>query len=140
MTSSLTRVRAQQDRSEQQHRTRRGQIELNQQDDRCVPVFREYLSIARLPLYCPTYGDVSTFVIRVNGNIQSHELNELLIFTETKESSQVGGVILVLVDSWEFTITIYISENPSSNIGEFSDQIHRVVEGSFPVFFLVDTV
>lgn len=79
-------------------------------------------------------------MIRVNGQVQPHQLNELLIITVTKHSGQVGGVILVLVDLGHLSITVDIPEDSSGNVGEFSNEVHGVIEGGLPVFSLVDTV
>lgn len=84
--------------------------------------------------------DVSTFVVRVDGDVQSHELNELLVVAETEKGGQVGGVVLVLVDLRELSVAVDVSEDSAGNVGELGNEVHRVVEGGLPVVTLVDTV
>ena len=83
--------------------------------------------------------DVSTFVIRVDGDVESHQVDELLIVTVTEQSGKVGRVILVGVNGWEFTVSVDVSEDSSGNVGEFGNEVHRVIEGGLPVVSLVDT-
>jgi len=84
--------------------------------------------------------DVSTFVVRVDGDVQSHELNELLVVAETEKGGQVGGVVLVLVDLRELSVAVDVSEDSAGNVGKLGNEVHRVVEGGLPVVTLVDTV
>lgn len=84
--------------------------------------------------------DVSTLVVRVDGNVQSHQVDELLIVTVTEHGSKVGRVILVGVNGWEFSITVDVSEDSSGDSGELGDEVHRVIEGGLPVLSLVDTL
>ncbi len=79
-------------------------------------------------------------MIRVNGDVQSHQFNEFLVITETEQSRQVGRVILVLVDGGEFTITVNVPEDSTGNVGQLGDQIHGVIKGGLPVISLVNTV
>ena len=79
-------------------------------------------------------------MVRVNGQVQPHQLYKLLVIAITQEGSQVGGVVLVLVNLGNLSTTVNIPENPSGNVGELGDEIHGVVEGGLPVFSLVDTV
>ncbi len=84
--------------------------------------------------------DVSTLVVRVDGNVKSHQVDELLVLSETEQSSQVGGVILVGIDGREFTVTVDVSEDSSGNVWELGDEVHGVVKGRLPVLLLVDTL
>lgn len=84
--------------------------------------------------------NVSTLVVGVNGNVQSHQVDELLILSVSEQSSQVGRVILVGVDSGEFTIAVDVSEDSTSDSRELGDEVHGVVESRLPVFSLVDTL
>ena len=79
-------------------------------------------------------------MIRVNGDIQPHQFDKLLIITVTKESSEVGRVILVLINGRDFAITKDVLEDPSGDTGEFGNEVHGVFECSLPVLSFVDTV
>jgi len=84
--------------------------------------------------------DISTLVVRVDGQVQPHQLYKLLVIAIAQKSCQVGGVILVLVNLGHFPTTIDIPEDPSGNVGELGNEIHGVIESRLPVFSLVDTV
>lgn len=43
-------------------------------------------------------GNVTTFVIRVDSDVQPHELDKVGVFTETEQGSQVGRVVLAGVN------------------------------------------
>jgi hypothetical protein len=90
--------------------------------------------------YWQTYRDVTTLVVRVDGNVQPHQLDKLLIVTVTEQSSQVGRVILVGVNGGHLAITVDVSKDSSGNVGEFGNEVHGIVEGGLPVFLLVDTI
>ena len=82
--------------------------------------------------------DITTLVVRVNGNVQPHQLDKLLIVAETEQSRQVGRVVLVLVDRRELAVAVHVTEDATGNVGELGNEVHRVVECGFPVFALVD--
>lgn len=86
------------------------------------------------------YRDVTTLVIRVDGDVQSHQLDKLLVVAETEQGSQVGRVVLVGVNGGHLAVTVDISEDSSGNVGELGNEVHRVVESSLPVLLLVDTL
>jgi hypothetical protein len=79
-------------------------------------------------------------VVRVDGNVQPHQLDKLLIVTVTEQSSQVGRVILVGVNGGHLSITVDVPEDSSSNVGELGNEVHGIIEGGLPVFLLGDTI
>lgn len=85
-------------------------------------------------------GNVTTFVVRVDGDVQPHELDKVGVVTETEQGSQVGRVVLAGVNGGELAVTEDVSEDSASNVGEFGNEVHGVIEGSLPVLLLVDTV
>jgi hypothetical protein len=87
-----------------------------------------------------THRDVTTLVVRVDSDVQSHQLDKLLVVAETEQSSQVGRVVLVLVNGGELAVTVDVSEDTTSDVGELGNEVHGVIEGGLPVFTLVDTV
>ena len=84
--------------------------------------------------------DVSTLVVRVDGNVQSHQLDELLVVAKAEQGSEVGRVVLVGVNGRELAVAVDVSEDSSGNVGELGNEVHRVVKGGLPVVSLVDTV
>lgn len=85
-------------------------------------------------------GNVTTFVVRVDSDVQSHELDKVGVFTETEQGSQVGRVVLAGVNGRELAVTEDVSEDSASNVRELGNEVHRVIEGSLPVLLLVYTV
>lgn len=79
-------------------------------------------------------------MVRVDGNVQPHQLDKLLIVTVTEQGSQVGRVILVGVNGGHLAITVNVSEDSSGNVGELGNEVHGIVKGGLPVLLLVDTI
>jgi hypothetical protein len=79
-------------------------------------------------------------VVRVNGDVQPHQLDKLLVVTETEQGGQVGRVVLVGVNGGHLAVTVDVSEDSSGNVGELGNEVHRVVESGLPVLLLVDTL
>ena len=84
--------------------------------------------------------DVSSLVVRVDGNIQPHELDKLLIVPVSEQVGEIGRVVSVLVDGWELAISKDIAEDSAGDIGELGNEVHRVFEGCLPVLALVDSI
>lgn len=53
--------------------------------------------------------------------------------------SEIVSVIFILDDGGQFTALIDVLVDSSGDGGEFGDQGHAVLEGEFPVRFLVET-
>lgn len=87
-----------------------------------------------------THRDVTTLVVGVDGDVQSQEVHELSVLTVTEESSQVGGVVGVGVDSGDLAVTEDVSEDSTGNGRELGNEVHGVIESSLPVLLLGDTV
>lgn len=85
-------------------------------------------------------GNVTTLVVRVDGDVQPHELDKVSVVTETEQGSQVGRVVLAGVNGRELAVTEDVSEDSASNVGELGNEVHGVIEGGLPVLLLVDTV
>jgi hypothetical protein len=79
-------------------------------------------------------------VVRVDGDVQPHQLDEFLVVTETEQGGQVGRVVLVGINGGHLAVTVDVSEDSSGNVGELGNEVHRVVESSLPVLLLVDTL
>lgn len=84
-------------------------------------------------------GNISSFVISMDGDVESHEFVELRvgeakhigIVSTIVEGSISGGNVLV--------ITVLVGEYNSSNSRALGGKIKAIFEGRFPVLGLVDT-
>jgi hypothetical protein len=85
-------------------------------------------------------ADVTTLVVGVDGQVQTHELNEVLVATEAKLVGQVEGVILVLLDRGDLAIFEDVAVDASGDGGQLGDEVHGVLVGVSPVLLLVDTL
>jgi hypothetical protein len=85
-------------------------------------------------------GDVATLVVGVDGQVQTHQLNEVLVAGEAELVGQVVGVILVLLDRGDLAIFEDVAVDAGSNGGQLGDEVHGVLEGVGPVLLLVDTL
>ena len=85
-------------------------------------------------------ADIATLVVGVDGQVETHQLNEVIVVAEAKLVGQVEGVVLVLLDRSDLAILENIAVDLRSNGGQLGNEIHRVLEGVVPVFLLVDTL
>lgn len=85
-------------------------------------------------------ADVTTLVVGVNGQVETHQLNKVLVVTESKLVGQVEGIILVLLDRGDLAILENVAVNAGSNGGELGNEVHGVLEGVLPVFLLVEAL
>jgi len=84
--------------------------------------------------------DVSSLVIGVDGKVKSHQLNEVLVLSETKLVGEVVGVILILLDWGNLSALEDVLVNSCGNGWELCDQVHGVLEGVLPVFRLLHSL
>lgn len=84
--------------------------------------------------------DITTFVIRVDGEVKAHQLIEFVILRETKQLGQVVTIILILVNGRKLAILVNVAVDTTSNVGELGNQIHGILKGRVPVIFLVNTL
>lgn len=82
-------------------------------------------------------ADVSTLVIRVDGEVQPHQFHEVGVFTEAELVCQVETVILVLLDGGDLAVFVNVAVDACSNGWEFGDKVHGVLEGVLPVLGLL---
>ena len=85
-------------------------------------------------------ADVTTLVVGVDGQVETHQLNEVLVSTEAKLVGQVEGVILVLLDGGDLAILEDVAVDTGSNGGQLGNEVHGVLEGVVPVLLLVNTL
>jgi len=77
--------------------------------------------------------DVATLVVGVDGKIQPHELNEVLVLGESKLVGQVVRVILVFLNGRNATILVDVAVDLRGNGGQLGNEVHGVLEGVLPV-------
>ena len=85
-------------------------------------------------------GDVATLVVSVDGQVQTHELDEVGVVGETELVGQVVGVVLVLLDGCDLAVLVDVAEDLGGNGGQLSNEVHGVLEGVLPVLRLVDAL
>ena len=85
--------------------------------------------------------DVTTLVIRVDGEVKTHELNKVLVLAESEEVGQVGTIIQVGVDGGDLGAVLEdVLVDATGNVGELGNEIHGILEGGVPVLLLVDAL
>ncbi|KAI6759071.1 hypothetical protein HG531_013832 [Fusarium graminearum] len=84
--------------------------------------------------------DVATLVVGVDGQVKTHKLNEVGVVGEAKLVGEVEGVILVLLDGSDLSALEDVLVDARSDVGELSNEVHRVLKGVSPVLLLVDTL
>jgi len=85
-------------------------------------------------------ADVATLVVGVDGQVKTHELNEVLVLAEAELVGEVEGVILVLLDGSDLATLEDVLVDARSDVGELGNEVHRVLEGVSPVLLLVDAL
>lgn len=85
-------------------------------------------------------ADITTLVIGVNGQVETHQLNEITVVAEAELVGQVEGIVLVLLSRSDLAILENIAIDLRGNSGKLGNEIHRVLESVVPVLLLVDTL
>lgn len=67
---------------------------------------------------------VTTLVVGVDGQVETHQLNKVLVVTESELVSQVEGIILVLLDGGDLAILEDVAVDAGSNGGELGNKVH----------------
>src|SRR5271170_4417868 len=89
---------------------------------------------------CSMSRNIPSFMIGMDGQIQSHEFDELFVFTVAHQMGEIVSVIFTLVDGLEFAVFVDVTVDAGGDGGEFGDEGHGVFKDIFPVFLLVDTL
>jgi hypothetical protein len=84
--------------------------------------------------------DVTTLVISVDGKVQSHQLNEIVVVTETQLVGEVEAVILVILNRCDLASLEDVLVDPGSNGWELGNQIHGILESVLPVLGLLHSL
>lgn len=84
--------------------------------------------------------DVTSLVVRVDGEVESHELDKVLVLGESENVGKVERVILVLLDGRDLSVGVEVSVDSTGEVWQFGNQVHRVLKGVLPVLLLVETL
>lgn len=85
-------------------------------------------------------ANITTLVVGVDGQVQTHELNEVAVVAEAELVGQIEGVVLVLLDRGDLAVLEDVAVDFGGDGGQLGDEVHRVLEGVVPVVLLVDTL
>lgn len=83
--------------------------------------------------------DVATLVVRVNGQVETEQLDEVGIVAESQLVGKVERVILVLLDRRNLAALEDVLVDASSNVGQLSNEVHGVLKSVTPVVLLIHT-
>ncbi len=81
--------------------------------------------------------DVSSFVISVNGEVESQQLDEVVVIGKAKLVGKVETVILILLDGSNLSSLKDILVDSGSNGWKLGNQVHGVLESVSPVLGLL---
>jgi len=81
--------------------------------------------------------DVSTLVIGVDGQVETHKLDEVLVVGEAELVGEVIRIVLVLLDRGDLAIVVNVAVNARSDGRQLGDEIHGILKGMLPVFGLL---
>lgn len=84
--------------------------------------------------------DVATLVVSVDGEVETHQLDEVLVLAEAELVGEVEAVVLVLLDGRDLAAAEDVLVDAGRDGGELSNEVHRVLESVAPVLLLVDTL
>lgn len=84
--------------------------------------------------------DVATLVVGVDGEVQAHQLNKVLVLGETELVGQVERVVLVLLDGSHLAVLVDVAVDLCGEGGELGNEVHSILEGVLPVLRLGHTL
>ena len=85
-------------------------------------------------------ADVAALVVGVDGEVESHQLNKVLVLGETELVGQVERVVLVLLDGSNLAVLVDVAVDLGGESGELRDEVHGILKGVLPVLRLVHTL
>ena len=71
--------------------------------------------------------DVTSLVVRVDGQVQPHQLDKGGVVTVSEHAGKVGRVVLGGVDGSDLAVTVDVLEDSGSNDGKLGNQVHAVL-------------
>jgi len=81
--------------------------------------------------------DVSTLVVGVDGEVQTHQLNKVLVLGETELVGQVERVVLVLLNRRDLSVLVDVAVDLRGDGGKLGNEVHGVLKGVLPVLGLL---
>jgi hypothetical protein len=81
--------------------------------------------------------NVATLVVGVDGQVKTHELNEVLVLSEAELVGKVEGVVLVLLGGRDLAILVDVAVDAGGNVGKLANEVHGVLESVLPVLALL---
>lgn len=85
-------------------------------------------------------ADVATLVVGVDGEVESHQFDEVVVLAETELVGEIERVILVFLDRGNLSTLEDVLVDSGSNCGELGNQVHGILEGVAPVFGLLHSL
>ena len=81
--------------------------------------------------------DVAAFVVGVDGQVQTHELDEVGVVGETELVCEVVAVVLVLLHRRDLAVLVDIAVDARGDRRQLGNEIHAVLESVLPVLRLL---
>lgn len=81
--------------------------------------------------------DIAALVVSVDGEVQSHQLDEVLVLAKAKLVGKVETVVLILLDRSDLSALEDVLVDSSGDRRQLGNQVHRVLESVAPVFALL---
>ena len=81
-------------------------------------------------------ADVSTLMIRVNGQVEPHELDKVRVLGKSKLVGQIVAIVFVFVDGRDFAVMEDVAVDSCGDCWQLGDNIHRVLVRVLPVLRL----
>lgn len=85
-------------------------------------------------------ADISTLVVGVDGKVESHQLNKVLVLGESELVGQIVAIVLVLLDRGNLAILVDVAVDLSGDGGKLGNEVHGVLEGVLPVLGLLHSL
>lgn len=85
-------------------------------------------------------ADVATLVVRVDGKVETHQLDKVGVVGEAELVGQVETVVLVLLDGGNLAVLVDVAVDARSDGGELGNEVHGVLKGVLPVLSLLDAL
>lgn len=81
--------------------------------------------------------DVTTLVVAVDNQVQSHQVVELSV-VEAQQASEVSAVVQLGVVSGNLAVLVGVSVDAGGNLGQSGENVQGIFEGRVPVLSLLD--
>lgn len=79
-------------------------------------------------------------MVRVDGEVQSHQIDKVLVSTKAELVGQVETVVLVGLDGRNFSVLVDVAVDFGGDGGQLGNQVHRVLKRVAPVVLLAEAL